>query len=228
MLPRIDAAVDVIEGRVAGNGWAVERLALRLPALRAGAPTSLAISGEFVTPLVASAPPAAGVGLAGATDAPGGALSPRALSFDATLKATPRQLADGVRFEPLVIEMQAPHPATLQGFVEFGAATAVSLAGELPSWPEAWPALPLPSEDPAAPVRVEFEYGDEAIRAKLARGDEAIDIEMTPGDLAAWRNDPDAPLLPPLTGNARSKRLQFGGIELRGVQLRVEDDDAKP
>jgi hypothetical protein len=134
-----------------------------------------------------------------------------------------------VRLDPLELTLAAPVAANLRGTLDAGAAMAVALAGELPAWPATWPKLPLPPPaNPAAPIAIAFNYREGTLRATLGRGDEAIDATLAPGDFAAWRADPDAPLLPPLDGTARAERLQFGGVELRGVELRVGEDDAAP
>lgn len=214
-LPRIDAAVDVSDGRVAAKGWSVDGVSLHLPSLRAGTATSLDIAGTVRVD-------------AGETRAPT-AVEPRSMPFAARITFTPRQSADGLRLDEVAVAMTTPQAITLRGALAFaGGDTSIALAGELAAWPAEWPALPLPADDPAAPVRIEFDYRNDTVTANLARGDAAIDLALQPGDLAAWRNDPAAPLLPPLTGRAAAERLQFGGIELRGVELRVEDDDAQP
>lgn len=206
-LPRIDAALEVSDGRIAGDGWKVAEVSLRLPSLRPGAPTTVELAG-----IVRGVP-----------------VEPHSMHIAANVAFIPRQLANGVRLDDVVIAMTSPQPIDLRGAFEFaGGNNSMALAGDLAAWPADWPALPLPADDPTAPVHIVFDYRDGNVTAKLARGDAAIDIALQPGDLAAWRDDPSASIVPPLTGRAGAERLQFGSIELRGVELRVEDDDAKP
>lgn len=198
-LPRIDAAVEVSDGEIAGDGWRIYGLSLRLPSLRAGTPTSLALAGLFGT-----------------------------TPFDLKIDATPRQAPGGLRLDALTIVAKAPIEVTLRCSLDATDTLTLTLAGELPSWPAQWPALPLPAEDAAAPVRLAFDYAGSALKASIARGDEIIDVDIALGDLGAWLDETPATTLPPLTGTVRAARLQSGGIELRGVELRIEDDDASP
>lgn len=200
-LPRIDAAVEVSEGRVAGGGWSVDHLSLRLPALLPASSASLEFSGTL-------------------------RLGERVLPLAGQLYARPLPTQAGLRFDALQLVLRQPLALNANGSIDTGGeALTVALDGGL-SWPPEWPELPLPADDGA--LRFELGYANERLALLLARGDAAIDTEWSTGELAAWRDDPAAALIPPLTGSARAERLQFDNIELRGVELKIEDDDATP
>jgi hypothetical protein len=259
-LPRIDADLEVREGRVTGQGWALDAVALHLPALRTGEKTTLRLGFMFVR-----TPPATGGGAVKPAKTvrgepvepaavPSGPAEPAAVRpqsgqlastvrskpvephsvrygpYELLLSATPRADAQGLRIDDLAIVLDglADAPIPITGTVSWtrDAGFATSLIGELERWPAPWPALPLPPAD--APATIALTYDAPRISLALDRADDGLEADFALGDLGAWMNDPAAPPLPPLAGSARAERLQTGGIELRGVELRIEDDDAEP
>jgi hypothetical protein len=238
-LPRIDAAVEVSEGRVTGEGWSLEALSLHLPALREGEKTTLALGFMLVraTPEtvhgepVESAAPVRGkpVEPAATVREPVEPLPRRFGPYELVLSGTPRTSPDGLRLDDLAIELHgiSDAPIAITGSTAWmrDAGFSISLAGELPGWPAEWPALPLPPAD--APVTLGLSYTPSQFSLALERADDAIEASFALGDIGAWMDDPAAPLLPQLTGSAHAERLQFGTVELRGVKLRI-DDEAPP
>jgi hypothetical protein len=98
----------------------------------------------------------------------------------------------------------------------------------LPAWPAHWPALPLPATDADSPVRIDLDYSGNArlqgkLAVRLAREDADLAGQMTLGNVLAWLDAPATTPLPPLRGELASDRLDFGGIELRGVRLQIDD-----
>jgi hypothetical protein len=110
-------------------------------------------------------------------------------------------------------------------------ALQLDVLATLPAWPAHWPALPLPATDADSPVRIDLDYSGNArlqgkLAVRLAREDADLAGQMTLGNVLAWLDAPANHPLPPLHGDLASDRLDFGGIELRGVRLQI--DDAPP
>lgn len=203
-LPRIDAAVDIRGAQLAGDGWIVDNLSLQLPALRPGERTELSFAGAF----------ARGAGA-------------RATPFEGRLATTPSAQADGLHLDEVHLTLASPAAITAQGAVVLGEPMSAALRGAI-EWPTDWPPLPLPRDDGARVVDFVLDHAQGEWRGSLSRDDAGLDFTLRAGDLAAWRADPAAPLLPPLAGSARAERLQFGGVELRGVELKLDEADDVP
>jgi hypothetical protein len=212
-LPQIDAALSVSSGRIHGDGWAVAALELALPYLHPGEPVQVKASGSI--DIAERAP----------------------MPFDLDLDVTPTQSADQLRFEPLRLALRtAPGVAAwlnIEGAVALLPADALQLdvVATLPEWPATWPALPFPLTDSSNEVRIELDYiGSTTLQGtlelSLARGDADLRGTLAIGELFAWLDDPEASPLPPLTGELSSDLLDAGGVELRGVRIRI--DDAPP
>lgn len=210
-LPQLDAALTVEQGRIVDKDWTIAALDLALPSLRDGEPTVLTLDGVL--------------------ERAGHA----ALPFDLRIAVTPRQAGGELRLEAMTVsahdaEIDAPwlqlagsltlrHPQQL----------TFKLDGALPHWPATWPSLPLPASPDEGGVSLSFDYSGApnlqgAFALRVARGDESLDGSLQVGDLFAWIDDPHATPLPPLRGTLQAPRLQFGGVELRGVSIRIDDN----
>lgn len=209
-LPQIDAAVSVASGRIESADWAVSGLELALPFLRPGEQARVVASGTVAS---GSRPPAA---------------------FDARFEFAPSPDGNELRFAPLALELRTSRESAPWARIE-GAATLqtsealhLDLVATLPAWPSGWPALPLPDNGASGEVRVDLDYrgatdlqGDATL--SVSRGDAAVRGRLRVGDVFAWFDDPLANFLPPLQGEINADRLQSGGIELRGVRIRIDD-----
>jgi hypothetical protein len=221
-LPQLDAAMQVEQGSVVAKGWRIADLALELTALRNGEPSVLALAGKFVREGHAPQP------------------------YDLRIKATPHQRGDELHLDPIALAAHSPGEASpwlqLAGTLALPPPSQlrIALTGTMPQWPSSWSALPLPPASGDEGVSIALDYSGStglqgALALRIARGDEALQGDLQLGDLFAWSAEPDAIPLPPLRGAIQSARLQFDGVELRGVRLRFEEagegagsDDATP
>lgn len=231
-LPQFDAALEVEGGSIVGDGWSVQDIALALPALRNGTPTTLTASGSVAT----------------STDVHG---------FDIVLDTTPTLDQFDLALAPLKLQLGTTLLGdvrlTLDGELHFTVPDALrfGLATQFAAWPAAWPALPFANagapatssgssvvqDDGTVQLQVDFTgntvlQGD--IDLHIARGEDSIDATFALGDVSAWLAAPDSHPLPPLRGTASAPRLTLDGIEATGVTLRIDEDapaassDAKP
>jgi len=210
-LPQLDAALAVEQGRILDKDWTIAALNLALPSLRDGESTVLTLDGILER--------------AGHV----------ALPFDLRIALTPRQAGDELRLEAMTL---SAHDAGMDApWLQLGGSLtlrhpqhlAFKFDGALPQWPATWPSLPLPATPDKGEVSLSFDYSGTpnlqgALAVRVARGDESLDGSLQLGDLSAWVDDPDARSLPPLRGALEAPRLQFGGIDLRGVSVRIDDD----
>ncbi len=218
-LPQFDAAIEIDDGRIVGNAWAIEAMDMSLASLHEGEPTTLSARGQFVR--------ASGV-----------------VPFDVRIATTPRTAAGDLHLDAMTIALHESAGTTpwlsVQGTAQLSneAALTFDLNGEIAQWPAAWPALPFPEAEEST-VRIALAYaGSTDLRGhaslSLARGDDGIAGRFDLGDIAGWLAAPEASPLPPVTGAMDAARLQFGSVELRGVKLRIEEPaptakpDAKP
>jgi len=209
-LPQLDAALAVEQGRIVDKDWTIAALDLALPSLRDGDSTVLTLDGIL--------------------ERAGHA----ALPFDLRIALTPRQAGDELRLDAMTL---SAHDAGMDApWLQLGGSLtlrhpqhlAFKLDGALPQWPATWPSLPLPASPDEAEVSLSFDYSGTpnlqgALALRVARGDESLDSSLQLGDLFAWIDDPGATPLPPLRGTLEAPRLQFGGVELRGVSVHIDD-----
>lgn len=105
----------------------------------------------------------------------------------------------------------------------------LQLEGTMPSWPEAWPALPAPLDDAAAPTGFDLHYvGDIALDdvAQLAvtRDGARADARLRLPDVTAWLDaSATGSPLPPLDATASVPRLEIAGATLHGVEITLDD-----
>lgn len=220
-LPQLDTALAVEQGRIVGADWTLAGLNLALPTLRDGRSATLSLDGTF--------------------ERVGHALLP----FDLRISVTPRQVGDELRLDAMTV---SAHDAGIDTpWLQLVGSLALrhpqqltfKFDGTLPQWPRTWPPLPLPASPDTDEVSLSFDYIGTpnlqgALDLRVARGDESLDGSLQLGDLFAWIGDPQATPLPPMLGTLQAPRLQFEGVELRGVRIRIDvaapspDDDAKP
>lgn len=240
-LPTLTDGLELSGGRVLGDGWAIESLAIALPELTPGSPASAELSGRFVqdgTELL----------FAGRLDADRASLAP-GLRLDASGRlrsgdtdvpwslALAGQLdAEGERLSFVIDALQwrseSPLPdLAATGRVDQGDLLSLQLKGELPRWPAAWPALPEPmaSSTAAFGFTLRYEGAPDAsgpLALLLRRDDTVLETTLVLPELLAWLEAGAGNPLPPLSGELQSPRLEVGGATLEGVRISLDLEPA--
>lgn len=214
-LPQLDAGLLVTRSRITYREWVVADLNLELTGLQAGESSVAHVSAILGGPDLR-------------------------LPFNATVQFVPHQNADQIRLDPLsLISRDTPQSdpwlqASGRLAWQHPRALGFDISAELTEWPTIWPTLPLPAADAGVDSRVQVSMDyrgtpqlEGALKLHLSRADESIDATLALGALAAWIADPKAHPLPPLAGEANATRLQFNGVELRGVKLRLNEGESR-
>lgn len=135
-----------------------------------------------------------------------------------SLEPTPATVAGG----PWIPALQGELAANLDDGLVLG------FLGVMPDWPERWPALPAPLDQPA-PTQLRLAYeGSLGLDAPLelsAERDGAsawARVELQP--LLDWLDDADAhaTTLPPGEGWLQARRIELDGATLHGVRVELE------
>ncbi len=155
------------------------------------------------------------------------------IRFALALTATPRTAP--LRFEALQLQWTGDGPLpSLSASGDFQPSPwALSLDGELPAWPAAWPTLPDPlaaSDQPFAFALSQRGSGllDAPTQLRLTRDDVELALVVTPAELLAWLDAENAGVLPPLAGSAQFPTLKVEGAQLQGVDMRLEEIPESP
>ncbi|HEU0153880.1 MAG TPA: hypothetical protein VFQ84_11120 [Arenimonas sp.] len=241
-LPTFTQGVVITEGRVSGQDWSVESLALAVPALVPGAPAEAELSGRFLQSdrelVFAGRLDADRAGLDPVLhlDASGRLRSgevdvPWSLALDAALDARtpPTRLA----IASVDWRSESPLPdLSASGRLDLGDTLVLQLEGELPRWPAGWPALPEPMASATSPLGFTLAYdGATDLTAPLdlglRRDDTRLDTRLVLPDLLAWLEADTATPLPPLNGELSTPRLVVGGATLEGLRITLEDESAE-
>lgn len=105
----------------------------------------------------------------------------------------------------------------------------LELDGTIARWPAAWPALPAPLGDAAAPTGFGLDYAGalaltDVARLALERSGATADARLRLPDITAWLDAaPGGSPLPPLDATASIPRLEIAGATLHGVELTLDD-----
>ena len=214
-LPQLDAGLVVSRSRITYGDWVLADVDMNLTGLRNGEASTATLSAILGGPEVRR-------------------------PFNLMLHFVPQQMGDEIRFDPLAL-MSRDAPSSDPWFEAKGRAVLdhprslrFTLETRLPRWRAEWPTLPLPDAPTAPVVTIDLDYAGTpqlqgSLDVRLARADESIDAKFELGDILAWIADPGANPLPPVRGRASADRMQFDGVELRGVSLRLEyEAEAKP
>ena len=206
-LPSLDAPLEIRDGRIDGDGWALEALDLTLPSLRDGIATRLTLRGTLVQAEVSHT---FALQLATTPHTEGSTLQLAPLTLDLVLDALPV-------WRPHIEGELAWNPAGTLNF---------DLRSLIAPWPDTWPELPLPSSDDDA-VRLMLRYdGDSALTGlatfSLLRGDDGVRGAVTLNDTLAWLGSERTSPLPPLQGSLDIKRMQYGSIEASGIRIQMQ------
>ena len=104
---------------------------------------------------------------------------------------------------------------------------------ELSRWPDAWPALPAELTAGAAAMVLDASYrGTLLLEAPIAfdfkRAAASLQGSVRVADLRQWLHDEHAGALPPVEATLSLPQVESDGVQLRGVRMRLRDDDAPP
>lgn len=216
-IPTLDAPLEVRDGRIAGDGWALEQLDLTLPALHEGARTSLGASALWVSGTDSA--PAAGqrfaLQLAAVPHSDGSTLRLDQIALDLVLDAVPQ-------WRPRIEGIVSWNPS---------GTLALALTSQIAAWPADWPALPLPPGDADATVLALAYSGDAALTGlatfSLWRDDDGLRGALTLHDTLAWLGGKERGLVPPAEGEIRIPRLEYEGIQAEGIRIRLTPPGAE-
>lgn len=209
-LPSLDAPLEIRDGRIHGNGWAVDALDLTLPSLRDGIATRLTLRGTLAQ--------------AGASQAFALQLSATPHTNDATLRLAPLTM-------DLVLDALPAWRPHITGEATWNPAGTLSLdlRSLIAPWPDNWPELPFPPSDDDA-VHLSLRYdGDTALTGlaafSLLRGDDGVHGTVALNDTPAWLGSDRSNPLPPLQGTLNIKRIEHGSVEASGIRIQMQDTD---
>ncbi|KFN47790.1 hypothetical protein [Arenimonas metalli] len=236
-LPTFTDGLLVRDGRLLGAEWAIESFALELPELVPDSPASAELSGRFVqasTEIVFAgriAADPAGTATDLSLDANGRLRSgdtdaPWTLALAGKLDATGEPLS--FAFDQLKWRSESPLPdLDGAGRVDFGDTLSLKLEGELPRWPEGWPALPEPLASSTAAFGFSLRYdgppdASAPLALRLRRDETVLETTLVVPELLAWLDADAANPLPPLSGELQTPRLKVGGATLEGVRITLD------
>ncbi|RYG14082.1 MAG: hypothetical protein EON92_03365 [Burkholderiales bacterium] len=276
-IPALTRGVGITGGRVAGEGWGIDKLDIDVPALAANAPLRAHVRGQARTgttrfPLdvhatLTSPASGAGLGVVGilAIENPDWKFpsdfqlsaklrTKQGLRLQNAVLASRSRLSYGSNEFPVVlgiattlrIDGDAVHLAPL-GLATIGAgamptltsggdfsadgALRFALTGELASWPNSWPALPLPAGSAASPLPFRISYQGPADLSGLVTLDIRYDRTEFEGrfrlpQVMDWIDaGATGSPVPPLRGTVRTPLLEVSGATLEGVEIDVDDAD---
>jgi hypothetical protein len=241
-LPTLTRGLAVNEGRVIGNGWTLEAMALDLPGLTPGQPARAVASGRFEQPGtrldfdadldLATAGLASGMSLRMRGRLENADLDvPYLLELDGDFDAGREPMTLAITRLSLDSEGVVPD-LSATGKLSFGDTLALDLAGELATWPAAWPTLPAPLAESTSPLAYTLVYEGPTdlsadSRLTLERDDTTAATTLALPELTAWLDDPEAAPLPPLEATLSTPSVVMGGVTLEGVRISIEEDDAE-
>ena len=237
-LPTLTKGLQIVDGTVNDDGYAIRKLALELPRLKTGEPADIGAKGTFTQE--------------GTT-----------LDFDAELDAMTAGLVSDFTLKATGVLQQSPKPLPFKivsaghyvsndveftvdaPSLKFEAASPLpnldgkarlSLAGQmrldfdgiLLNWPKAWPALPQPLAADTDKLPVVIAYLGKSdlsdpMSLTVTREPTTLQASLRIPEMRRWLAAPNGSPLPPLNGSLRTPSLVFDGIELQGVELEVSD-----
>lgn len=130
----------------------------------------------------------------------------------------------------LALRGEGPIPRLdARGGLGLGRRLAVRLAGELPRWPEGWPALPPPVAQSPSPLPFSLRYTGapaftDPAELALRRDATTFDARFRLNDALDWTTRSDGPPLPPMDGRLTAPRLEVSGATLEGVEVTLDDE----
>src|SRR5688500_8726724 len=120
-----------------------------------------------------------------------------------------------------------------RGAIASGRRLVIRLAGQLPGWKDAWPALPPPIGQSASPLPFRLGYVGKADASdittlRLLRDDTRFDGRFRLSQVLAWMKAARAGSpIPPLDGTITAPRLEISGAQLDGVEVEIDDPNVE-
>jgi hypothetical protein len=119
-----------------------------------------------------------------------------------------------------------------RGALALGRRLVLRLDGTLPTWPEAWPALPAPIGASRSPLPFRLRYAgapelSEIVELGLARDAMRFDSRFRLNDVLTWIVQPTGSPLPPLDGRLTTPQLDISGATLEGIEIELDDEDVR-
>ncbi len=133
---------------------------------------------------------------------------------------------------PVALALRGGEPVPrldARGGLGLGRRLAIRLAGELPRWPESWPALPPPVAQSPSPLPFALHYTGapaftDIAELALRRDATTFDARFRLNAVLDWATRSDGPPLPPLDGRLAAPRLEVSGATLEGVEITLDDE----
>jgi hypothetical protein len=153
---------------------------------------------------------------------------PFAFGVAGTLRGTD----EGLQLSPAGIAVRAHNvipTLDAHGTIAMADSLALQLAGVLPTWPEAWPALPSPLAGSTSPLSFELRYAgrtgfSDIAELRIDRDATQFDGRFRVPEIASWidAGDTGSPL-PPLDGRVTTPSIDIAGAQLQGVEVTLDD-----
>ena len=242
-IPTLTNGLQVRDGTVIGDGFAVRSLALALPRLQDAQRAELSASGKLETgdsPIafkvmldIASAGLDSDFKLDGNFELPPAETSK---DRDAQVRGAGHYAVKDTfttRFDSLRVTGTPPLPdISGRGHVDVSDALTMQFTGVLVDWPKGWPALPQPLADYTKnlPVNVAYsgkpDFGD-PLSLTVVREETELRASVRIAELNSWMAQGTAASpLPPLNGSLSTPSLVFDDVKLEGVQIQISDSPA--
>lgn len=158
-------------------------------------------------------------------------------SFVHGLAGSLRYLDGALRINPLGVAVRGRERIpTLDAAGKFAWSgdIGLALAGTLPRWPEAWPALPPPIGQSNSPLPFKLDYRGApslagATTLQLRRDATRFDARLRLPAVLEWIDaSASGSPLPPIDGTLTTPKLEIAGATLEGVEIEFDDTDAEP
>ncbi len=117
------------------------------------------------------------------------------------------------------------------GALAYGRALVLELDGNIPAWPDAWPALPPPLSASKSRLSFGVRYNGKAdltgvAALRLSRDTTRFAGRLRVFDVSKWiSSKPPTSPLPPLDGVLTTPALKISGAQLDGVEITFDDPD---
>jgi hypothetical protein len=238
-IPTLTRGLQVNQGTVLGDGFALRNLDLQLPRLEQGEPADITAAGRYEQGTtradVALHLSLASAGLASAYTLQASGTLPRAPKALAFKLATSGRYAStdallSVDADSIDLQGDSPLPH-LSGKASLRSSDRLRFAfdGLLRDWPAVWPSLPEPLASQTRDLPVHAAYAgrkdlSDAMTLRVAKGETSLEATLQVPALRTWFAASPASPLPPIAGTLRTPVMEFDGVRLDGVEATISPD----